>query len=225
MHIRELHLHADDLHALDRFYASTLGLAKVASEPSAVAYQIGRSRLMFAHAAGFAGRYHIAFDVPNNQFDEAQAWLRARVSLVAANDGASVFHSAGWNADMCYFLDPAGNILELIARHTASTASHEPFSSASLLAISEIGLASSSVPTTVAWLRATLGLEPYGEQSPTFAPVGDDAGLFIVVQTGRQWYPDTGVLAAPLPTQIVIAGARSDSVAVPELPYHVRTVE
>ena len=225
MNIVELQVHAADLRALDAFYEAVLGLSRTLHEPSKSAYQIGRSRLVFMRDASFAGRYHIAFDVPNNQFDQARAWIEARVPLVEANDGATMFHSHTWNADQCYFLDPAGNILEIIARHTARTAAHETFSSASLLAISEVGLACGNVPATTTWFRTMLGLPAYHDQSPTFAPVGDEAGLFIVVQNGREWFPNTGVLATPLPTEIVIAGERAGAFRVPDLPYQVRTVE
>ncbi|MCU0493138.1 MAG: hypothetical protein MUD01_16255 [Chloroflexaceae bacterium] len=222
MHILELCLRAADLAALDQFYAGTLGLPSVRHERSGLAFQVGRSQLMFVQDESFRGRYHVAFDVPNNQLDQARAWLETRVPLLQARNGSTIFHTDDWNADQFYFLDPAGNILELIARHTANTTANTPFSSKSLLAITEIGLATSDVPTTVAWFQAALGLDPYRSHSSTFTPVGSETGLFIIVQHEREWFPNTGVQAVPLPVEVVLEGERLGEFTVPGLPYHMR---
>jgi hypothetical protein len=45
-----------------------------------------------------------------------------------------------WRAKSVYFFDPAGNIIELIARFDLNNASSEKFSSEQFLSLSEIGL-------------------------------------------------------------------------------------
>jgi catechol 2,3-dioxygenase-like lactoylglutathione lyase family enzyme len=225
MKLLELTLRAADLDALEAFYGRVLGLNIFERDASRLIVQVGRSRLVFVFENDFAGRYHVAFDVPNNQLKLARAWLEVRVPLMRARDGATEFHGENWNADQFYFLDPAGNILELIARHTADTASNTPFSSESLMAITEIGLASPDVPATIAWFHETINLEPYKDHSDTFTPVGDESSLLIVVAEGREWFPDTGVQSAVLPTEIVLEGEHPGEFNVPGLPCRVRVVQ
>lgn len=63
-----------------------------------------------------------------------------------------------------------------------------------------------------AMLRTTLGVAPFrGSEGETFTALGDDQGLLIVVQRGREWYPSTGLAAAPSPLQLTLTldnGAR-----------------
>ncbi len=225
MKLLEVTIRAADLDALEAFYGGVLGLNILERDPSRLTVQVGRSRLVFKQETDFVGRYHVAFDVPNNQLGLARSWLESRVPLMQSRDGSTEFHGDNWNADQFYFLDPAGNILELIARHTADTASDAAFSSASLMAITEIGLTSPDVTATVAWFHETLGLEPYKDHGDTFTPIGDESGLLIVVAKGREWFPDTRVEAAMLPTEIVLEGKYHGEFNVPGLPCHVRVLE
>ncbi|MFN8511914.1 MAG: hypothetical protein U0232_11575 [Thermomicrobiales bacterium] len=209
MQIEHLELLATDLPALRDFYAGRFGLPVLPSPADRLVLQVGTSRLTFAQApADWTGRYHYAFNIPENQFRQAKAWLAARNALATAADGSDEFHSTNWDADNLYYYDPAGNIGELIARHTLDSASDRPFSPASLLAISEIGLATPDVPATVADLSTRLALTTYGETSDTFTPVGDEQGLFIVVRAGRIWFPDTGIAAHPLPLTVTVRNAQ-----------------
>ncbi len=116
-----------------------------------------------------------------------------------------MFHSSDWDADNLYFYDPAGNILELIARHTLDNKSNKAFNAQSLLNISEIGIATNDVAKQVEAIQAQINVNPYrwsGELG--FAPVGDEHGLFIVVKHGRIWFPDTGVPAEYLPVNVTV---------------------
>jgi catechol-2,3-dioxygenase len=192
MHIQELSLLTGDLTAQAAFYREVLRLP-IEQSDDALRVQVGRSRLHFSPKPGWAGVYHLAFDVPENQLEAACAWLDQRADLIALN-GETRFHSEGWNADMVYFYDAAGNILEFIARHNQPNASALPFSEHSLLAITEIGLGTRDVRGTVNQLTEALGLRVYdGAGSSSFSAVGDEQGLFIVVDHERSWFPGTGV--------------------------------
>src|SRR6185369_320094 len=161
-----------------------------------------------------------------NQIEEAAAWIAAKAKLATSN-GLTIFKSGtGWNANMVYFYDAAGNILEFIARHNQANASDEPFSEQSIISISEIGLAVVDVEQTVKWLCDTLGVTVYdGAGSNSFSAVGDESGLFIVVKQGRVWYPETGIAARLNPVSVTLIGDRTDEYIVPGLPYHIRWVK
>lgn len=191
MHIQELTLSTHDLDAQATFYRDVLRLP-VELGADRLQVTVGRSRLVFSHKPGWRGAYHFAFDVPENQLEAASGWLTDRTNLIELN-GQSRFHSDGWNADMIYFRDAAGNILELIARHHQANATTHPFSERDLLAITEIGLGTRDVRSTVGHLMAELGVRTYdGGGSSSFSAVGDEQGLFIVVHHEREWYPQTG---------------------------------
>jgi catechol-2,3-dioxygenase len=194
MLIDELILQTRDITILHDFYRRVLGLTAVQGTGSRLTLQTGRSRLSFQQSdtAG-DGYYHFAFDVPENQFAAAKAWLTARVPLIPDQDGLDQFHSDEWNSDSIYFYDPAGNILEFIARHNQANSSDYPFGPAGIIAVTEIGLTCADVHATVEWLRREMGIEVYADgEGEQFAPVGDEAGLLIVVRQGRIWFPDTG---------------------------------
>ena len=205
----ELELAAPDIAALAAFYGQLLELP-VSLTADRLTVAVGASRRGFVQSPeGQPARYHVAFDVPENQIEAAAAWLRGRVPLLADSAGQELFYSDNWDAHNVYFYDPAGNVLELIARHTLPNASQRPFNSASLLHISEIGVCAADVRATVADIRARTGAGEYhGPGSAAFSPVGDDHGLLIVVQRGRIWFPETGVAAEPLPLAVTVVQDR-----------------
>lgn len=206
MHVLDLQLATPILAQQHTFYAEVLGLPVLRTTPDSVTFQVGTSRLSFTEAKQpLPGIYHFAFTIPENQIDVATDWLRQRVPLLADSSGTNLFYSENWNAHNVYFYDPAGNVLELIARHELSDASELPFSATSLLNISEIGIAAENVPEQIAAIQAEVDAPVYrGPGSDTFSSIGDAHGLFIVVQRGRIWYPDTGKPAEHLPITVII---------------------
>ncbi len=194
-----------DLAAQRAFYAEVLGLAVQDDDAGGFAASVGASRLVFAPSAAPVGPYHFAFNIPESQFASAKAWLAARTPLLHDDAGADQFFSENWQADMFYFADPAGNILELIARHTLPGDAAAPADAPSLLCISEIGIATDDVAATVAALCAALGIAEYrGPGSQTFAAVGDERGLFIVVRHGRAWFPTADARALLWPAVLTV---------------------
>ena len=205
MQIHELQLAADLPAELVSFYRDTLSLTVQQELPTSVLLCVGASRLRFTKAEqSISGVYHFAFNVPENQFAAAKSWLSQRVSLLGDATGVDDFYSELWNAHMVYFADPVGNILELVARHTHGSASAAAFSSASLLNISEIGIAAADVAAQVAAMQARAAIPHYRDRgSSSFSAIGDDDGLFIVVAQGRIWFPNTGKPAMQLPLRVL----------------------
>ncbi|WP_425148295.1 VOC family protein [Deinococcus sp.] len=205
MQLLEVHLQTSDLSAQRAFYSGVLGLPVHADNPERLLVQIGTTALVFERAAAaLAGPYHLAFNIPPRQFSAAADWLSARVPLLPNGQERLFRSSPGWNAQMMYFLDPAGNILELIARHAlpGSSPEDDAFGPQSLLCVSEVGLAVEDVEASARELAAVLGLAPYQETSDTFKPLGDEHGLLIVVASGRPWFPTTRA-AFPLPLKVL----------------------
>lgn len=206
MKILELRLATSSLAAQIEFYNSTLGLPIIAQSGQATMFQVGQSRLTFEAATHeVPGVYHFAFNIPHNQFEAARQWIESRAALLADVNGETTFYSEHWNAHMLYFLDPQGNVLELIARHTLANDQERFFDAASLLNISEIGIATEDVAAQVADVMARTASPVYrGPGSNTFTAVGDEYGLAIIVQQGRIWFPDTGKPAAQMSLTVII---------------------
>jgi catechol-2,3-dioxygenase len=209
VHITSLRLLAPDLPAQAAFYTRVLGLPLIHDDADELTFQAGATRLSFAAApAGDQGAYHFAFNIPENQFASAKAWLAARVPLLRNQDGADEFDFSHWDAHAVYAADPASNILELIARHALPNGRAGDFDSSSLLEVSEIGLATPDVGALASRLEAELGLGVFrGSLSDSFGALGDETGLFILVRTGRRWYPDLQTPAQALPLIVHVTTA------------------
>ena len=204
MQILQLELATHHLRQQHGFYRDVLGLPVVEDTANRIVFQVGTSLLSFVQASEpMAGSYHFAFNIPENQFAQGKAWLQQRVALLTNSAGADEYAFESWNAHAVYFLDPAGNIAELIARHALPNASSAPFSAQSLLSVSEIGIAASDVLAHVSVITTRGGLPVYaGPASPAFTAIGDEHGLFIVVPEHRIWHPETGRAAVQLPITV-----------------------
>jgi catechol 2,3-dioxygenase-like lactoylglutathione lyase family enzyme len=188
------------------FYAEKLGLNVVLDTDQQVMLNVGESQLTFDKARdGWRGFYHFAFNIPRNQFAEAKAWSTELITLIKTPEGADTVHHDKWQADSLYFYDPAGNIVELIARHTLKNDVDGPFGPKCLLNVSEIGIVTNHVKDTVDSFINGLHTRIFdGAGSPNFCAVGDENALLIIVKAGRLWLPDLAKSADYFPVQALV---------------------
>ena len=92
---------------------------------------------------------------------------------------AEVVDYRQWNAHSVFFLDPAGNILEYIARHDLKNADTSPFSWADMLHVSEIGLVVDDVTATAEALKGMAAVAQYKGGDGDFMAMGDEYGLLL----------------------------------------------
>lgn len=221
MQITEIQLQTAHLAEQKAFFHQTLELPLLAESPTSFTVQAGASTITFhATTDPLPSIYHFAFNIPENQLAAAKQWLASRVKLLRNGERDEWFFP-DWNAHAVYYLDPAGNILEFIARHNLPTATPRPFSWQSILSISEIGLVTPNVHDFCQQLHTQLGVTRWRGNDTDFAAVGDEEGLFIVAVTGRPWN-GTESPAQPLPTKVVLRGAPSSAVAFARLPYAIQ---
>ena len=185
------------LPALDEFYGERLGLA---------GGRVGATRLEFRPAAG-EPFYHFALLAPGNRFEAAFEWLGQRVELLPNREsGEVVFDFSFWDALACYFHDPAGNIVELIAhRGVGETVAGGAFSGAELLGLSELGLVGD--PRALARELEPAGLTVWDGtvEEGRLAFVGERARTLILAPEGRPWLP-TGRPAEAHDLEVVVTG-------------------
>ncbi len=219
MNIRRLTLETANLETMLVFYRHVLELP-VFFENYQIHIKIGSSELVFFENANKNAKYHIALNIPESQIEDAKTWLEARVPLVP--DGEDLISDfPNWNAHAVYFLDPAGNILELIARHELSHQALQPFTSRALLSISEIGLPVPDALEFADWIGETCQIPKYRQGSSSFTPIGDAEGLLIAVSLGREWHPKTGIISEPFYTRIALKSVGIAPLAIQylDLPY------
>jgi catechol 2,3-dioxygenase-like lactoylglutathione lyase family enzyme len=194
MRLRHVTLATADPDALQPFYADALGLP-VSNTAEGFVVAVGRSALEFRAADEGDPFYHVAFSVPGDTEDEAADWLDDRAGLLTAADRTQ-FRYDFLDATAVYAADPAGNVLELLARDDREGPT-DPFGPDSLLDVGEIGITTSDVPWAANRLDRTFGLQ--SDPREEFAYVGGPAGAFVLATPGREWFPtDRGAEIAPL---------------------------
>lgn len=121
-----------------------------------------------------------------------------------------------------FFWDPAGNLIEYIARHDLKNSAAGAFSAKDFLYASEIAFISEDVTHTALEMRKALQLEQYRGGDDRFRALGDEHGLLLVIIRGRRWgyeekAPPTGIF----PTVVTIRGANPAQFTIADYPYEI----
>src|SRR4030095_14418576 len=141
MKIKKLTLQTAYLKTLQEFYSSILQLPVQSAGEKELNIKIGDTGLIFTEAKTGEPFYHYAINIPANKIEEAKDWLSAKVKLLWMEDYKNdIADFVNWHAKSVYFYDPAGNIVELIARFDLGNSVTEPFSSSQFLSLNEVGL-------------------------------------------------------------------------------------
>ena len=124
-----------------------------------LSFLIGTTQLTFQKSDIQHPNYHLAFDIPNNELEEAYNWLDQRTTALPVTDDSSFSSFEAWNAKSFYFYDNNENLLELICRFDADNQSSASFDSDALLFVSEIGIVTADVSAMGEELITKYGLE------------------------------------------------------------------
>ncbi|MCG8577193.1 MAG: VOC family protein [Flavobacteriales bacterium] len=189
MKIHELEIFTSKLKQQTTFYTQTLGLSIVEQTSSSASFQIGNSKLKLVQKEN-STPYHYAINIPANQEKEALEWLKQKVEILK-DEELEIQHFDFWDAYAVYFYDEDKNIIELIARKTLKNESDQPFSEKSLLEISEIGVPTLDIEQEYQHLNTTSGIPIYSGSTERFCAIGDEHGLFIIINTSlkKEWFP------------------------------------
>lgn len=188
---------------LHRFYGECLGFPVrsrrdqpgLEAGAGSVEFVAGAGSIAFVPAADAARPfYHVALLVPGNRFEAARAWVEPYADLLSRpGQTTTMFRFGAWEADACYFHDPAQNIVELIA-HRGVAESRSPscgFQAAELAGISELSLVVDD-PRAAAGTLTSAGLDLWsgGVEGPdALAFIGGQAHTLILCPPGRPWLP------------------------------------
>ncbi|MCM3341036.1 VOC family protein [Paenibacillus sp. MER TA 81-3] len=226
MKIQEIRLHTSDLQNIKRFYSQVLGLPIMHEHGGGITFQAGASQLTFVHNnEAEAGRpfYHFAFNITESKIEQCVEWLKRKQAAIHCIEGKDIQHLSHWNAHAVYLYDPAGNLIEFIARHNGQdreAGESASFGVPDIQCISEIGLPVEDVPEAAAVLKERYGADVYIAAYPLFAPLGNEEGLLILCSTQRKWF-GTDKYAAIHPIEIVLRDSVRDDAQFLQYPYRM----
>ncbi len=188
MIFKEITIYTSRLESQKEFYCQKLGLRLTAENTSSFSVATGTSILNFCYRK-FATAYHIAINIPSNKDMEAWDWLKSKVDLLQ-DEGNSLVNFPKWNATSLYFYDPDLNIIELICRKNLNSNSNKLFNERDFLHISEIGMPVQNIEPVYNMLNSQLDLEIFDGDSERFCAIGEETGLFIVINKKfKKWFP------------------------------------
>jgi len=191
MEIKRLTLQTDKLHTLKYFYTQVLGFSLYEDHHDRFQIIAGTGIIEFTDK-DVTGKpyYHFALNIPSNQFREAKEWLKGKLTLLV-EDGKDEADFSFWPAHSCYFEDPAGNIVELVARYKENPINEKAFSVNNILNISEIGLVVKDAKRVGEHLAAIGILEseggPISHSSLNFMQENKNGVFILLTNTGRRW--------------------------------------
>ncbi len=96
-----------------------------------------------------------------------------------------------WKAKALYFNDPDGNIIEFIGRERIDIKpKSRSFMQSEIINISEVGIATVGIENIYKKLNAMKEIHIFDGNFNSFCALGDDNGLFIVVNKYKKnWFP------------------------------------
>jgi len=191
MKILEIEIQTDNIKETETFYSEILGLKLVNKHQNSISFKAGQSKLTFIKSDNINPKYHFAFNIPNNKLEEAILWAKSRLSLIENDENGIIANFESWNANAIYFYDNNNNIVEFIARFDLDNSTEKPFDISVIESISEIGIVTDKPLNLAETLIESYNLVYFNKsiKSEKFAALGNDNGLFIIVETNRKWYP------------------------------------
>ncbi len=187
------------LNIMKEFYVDTLGLTVQSEKNSEVTFIAGASTITFVKIDAKLGDpwYHFAFNIPENKLLKARAWQLERTPIIPTPKRArdpkfpdDVRHFRNWNAHSVFFWDPAGNLLEYIARHDLKNGNKGTFTSKDILNVSEIAFVVDDQHQESKDIHNNLQLDVYPKNNSFWWAMGDENGLLLCIPK-RIWGENT----------------------------------
>ena len=192
MNIKHVTMYASNFGATKQFYLAKLQFPLLSEEADRFTMNVGETAVTFIKAhLNEKPFYHFAFDIPSNQFEEAKAWTKGKVTL-SQEQGEDDVYFEGIDAKSIYFEDPAGNIVEFICRLSDAGHSAVPFTASSLQKVSEMSIVvKDKLKSVPAFHEVSIFERDHNEisaQGLTFMGAREDASYLLFVNEGRTWF-------------------------------------
>lgn len=211
MRIIKITLKTSDLQKTISFYNNVLELPIVRKWENGVTFQVGKSQLTFIEERGITTFYHVALRTSSKHFDTMYEKMHNLGLLLPDEEGNT---SMFWKGKQLYFLDPSGNVFEILERNNSYQNLENGFYD-----ICEVGIPSHSVEEMSRFLNAIP--DRYHSDSDTFRFFGDESGVCVLVKKGRHWYP-TERESQLDPLIIEVEGEIEKTIKHPIYPYTIK---
>lgn len=203
MKIEYLKIFSQNIEEQKKFYRDVLELPVKETGTNSFRVHIGFSELEIEKKKD-ATPYHLAFHIPPQREQVALEWLEPRTGILK-NESEKIVDFPAWKAKSLYFYDADKNILEFISRRGLYPPKTGEFSEKDILGIAEVGLATNDVEEKFSFLNQNFGLEKYSGDYERFCAVGDDEGLFIIINKDQKDWIPTGDKAYASPFEIKLS--------------------
>jgi len=188
MNIAELILDTANLEGQIFFYNEVLNFDMLNKTDCSASFQIGKS-ILSLKVNKKALPYHFAFNIPFNKEIEALEWLKSRVEIIPYEDN-QIIDFVNWKAKAVYFKDQDNNLVEFIARRAIDYKIESEFNSKSIINISEIGVGTDDIKRVYDQLNKLNPVSVFDGDFNKFCALGDNNGLFIIVDMlKKDWFP------------------------------------
>lgn len=153
-----------------------------------ISFKAGASTLTFQFKENFKAS-HLAFNIPYNAINDALIWLRKRTEALTF-EGGYIADFKSWEAKAIYFYDADKNIMEFIARERIDIESDIAFTPRSILSISEMAIATTNIESIYNIINTMRPIPIFDGDFSRFCALGNDEGLFIVIDKNtKKWFP------------------------------------
>ncbi|SFA72911.1 Catechol-2,3-dioxygenase [Bacillus sp. cl95] len=213
MRIYQVHIKCFNLENMKDFYQNILLMELVSSTDASFSVMAGSTKLIFEKDTS-TPFYHLCFRTGSDYFDFIYERLAQRSLLLPDEEGN---YSLFWEGKQAYFVDPDGNIMELLERPVSWSGAKEL---SGWHDIGEVGMPVNSVEEMRNNLSSVIS-NIYKAESDRFAFYGDREGVFVLVKEGRNWYP-TERAATIYPLKIVVSGPEEARFYHEEFDYEIK---
>lgn len=207
MKILKIKLNVFHIEEMKSFYRDTLEMNVVREKDDFFIIQVGKTQITFIKATEIPF-YHFAFRTGLSFYSYMYTKLNEQGLLLPNSEGQTSMY---WGGKQLYFKDPDGNILEILDRKNPY-----PDKMNRWYDVCEIGLPSEEVQNLSDFLHFVPNQNQ--SESDTFRFFGDIEGNFVLVKSGRPWYP-TDLTATIHPISIEVEGDHYQVIEHPTLPY------
>ena len=188
MIIKEITLFSNNIQQQKQFYKTVLGFEIIEDTSEKIAFKVGNGVLVFQYKEDVKPS-HLAFNIPSNAINDALIWLKQKTEVITYNN-EYVSDFSNWKAKAIYFYDTDKNIMEFIARERIDRESDVAFSAQSILSISEVAIATNDIETIYDQINKMKSIPVFDGDFERFCAIGNDEGLFILVNKElKKWYP------------------------------------
>lgn len=197
---------------MKHFYTDVLEMDLIHESSISFTVIAGTTKITFEQQSALP-YYHICFRSGFKFHDYMFNKLAERSLLLSDKDGG---YSMFWQGKQAYFVDPDGNVLELLERPFTHDEDYTPDD---WFDVGEMGLPVENVQEMRHFIKEFIN-DDAKEVSDTFSFYGDNDGVLVIVKEGRPWYP-TDRKAEIHPIRMVVSGEANTKLIHPNYPYEI----